>query len=289
MELWELGFDTKAVTASVALVALWVGEACIPFYTEFEGGGKRRLLHGARNLGFGLVNAAVLVILFSSALSAVTAWSADSGMGLSQLVVWPAWLETLLLFVLFDFWMYLWHRANHTVSFLWRFHRMHHSDPEMDASSAVRFHTGEVVLSAVARLAVLPLLGMTLAQLALYEMVMLPVILFHHSNVSLPRWLDHGLLAVIVTPAMHRVHHSCWRPETDSNYGSVFPYWDFLARTFRLREDARTIQLGLDGMDDPAWQSVSGMLTTPLASVVRRASPSQQAEAGGTLPPRHHG
>jgi len=117
VELGELGFDPKAVTASVVLVALWIGEACIPFYTEFEGGVKRRLLHGARNLGFGLVNAAVLVMLFSSALAAVTAWSADSGIGLSQFVVWPAWLETLLLFVLFDFWMYLWHRANHTVPF----------------------------------------------------------------------------------------------------------------------------------------------------------------------------
>jgi len=109
---------------------------------------------------------------------------------------------------------------------------------------------------------------MTLAELALYETVMLPVILFDHSNVSLPRWLDQGLLAVVVTPAMRRVHHSSWRPETDSNYGSVFPYWDFLARTFRLREDARTIQLGLDGMDDPVWQSVSGMLMTPLGSRV---------------------
>ena len=71
---------------------------------------------------------------------------------------------------------------------------------------------------------------MTLANLAVYEAVFLPVVFFHHSNVRLPRWLDHGLLAVIVTPAMHRVHHSRWRPETNSNYGSVFPYWDFLMR-----------------------------------------------------------
>lgn len=285
----ELGVDTKAVTVSVVLVLLWIGEACIPFYTDFKGGMKHRLIHGARNLGFGVVNAVLLVLLFSSTLAAVTTWSADTGIGLSQWVAWPAWLETLLLFVLFDFWMYLWHRANHTVPFLWRFHRMHHSDAEMDASTAVRFHTGEVVLSAMARLAILPLFGMTLAQLALYELVLLPVILFHHSNVRLPRWLDHGLLAVIVTPAMHRVHHSRWRPETDSNYGSVFPYWDYLARTFRLRKDAHTVQLGLDGMDDPSWQSISGMLTTPLASLGSSASPEQPAEAGRTPTPGHHG
>jgi sterol desaturase/sphingolipid hydroxylase (fatty acid hydroxylase superfamily) len=278
----EFGWETKAVAAIVTLAALWLGEACIPFYTEFEGGVKRRLFHGAKNLGFGVFNAALLLLLFSSALTAVTAWTAQSDFGLSRLVAWPAWLQTLLIFILFDFWMYLWHRANHTVPFLWRFHRMHHSDPEMDASTALRFHTGEVVLSALTRLAVLPLLGMTLAQLVLYEMVFLPVILFHHSNVSLPRWVDHGLLAIVVTPAMHRVHHSRWRPETDSNYGSVFPYWDFLARSFRLRADARAIHLGLDGMDQPAWQCVLGMLRTPLASVVRSASPSQQAGGEGS-------
>ncbi|MHC4403377.1 MAG: sterol desaturase family protein [Planctomycetota bacterium] len=277
----ELGWEPKTLAAGVTVAALWLGEACIPFYTEFEGGVKRRLLHGVKNLGFGLFNAALLLVLFSSVLTVVTAWTAESGFGLSRLVAWPAWLETLLLFVLFDFWMYVWHRANHSVPFLWRFHRMHHSDPEMDTTTGVRFHTGEVVLSAVARLAILPLLGMTLEQLALYEMVFLPVVLFHHSNVSLPRWADNGLLAIVVTPAMHRVHHSRWRPETDSNYGSVFPYWDFLARSFRLRRDARTIHLGLDGMDEPAWQSVSGMLRTPLTSVVRSASPSQQGEDEG--------
>jgi sterol desaturase/sphingolipid hydroxylase (fatty acid hydroxylase superfamily) len=260
----ELDFDPKVVTASAVLVALWVGEACIPFYTDFQGGTKRRLIHGARNFGFGVFNSVLLLVLYSAVLAAVTTWTTRSGFGLSSLVALPVWVETLGLFLLFDFWMYLWHRANHTVPFLWRFHRMHHSDPEMDATTAVRFHTGEVFMSALARLAVLPLLGMTLPQLALYEMIFLPVILFHHSNVRLPRWLDHGLLAIIVTPAMHRVHHSRWQPETDSNYGSVFPYWDFLARSFRLRADARTVELGLDGMDEPAFQSVLGMIRTPL-------------------------
>ena len=263
--------ETKALAVAVALAVLWLGEACVPFYTEFGGGLKRRLRHGARNLGLGLFNVGVLLLLFSAAFAAVTSWSAESGLGLLPMLAWPPWAQTLAVFVLFDLWMYLWHRANHAVPLLWRFHRMHHSDPEMDVTSAVRFHTGEVVLSALARLAVVPLLGMTLEQLALYEMVFLPVVLFHHSNVSLPRWIDHGLLAMIVTPAMHRVHHSRLRPETDSNYGSVFPYWDYLARSFRLRADAHTIDLGLDGMDGPAWQSVTGMLRTPLAPVATAA------------------
>jgi len=272
----ELQWETKVLTAGVALAILWFAEACVPFYSQFEAGRKARLIHAAKNLGFGLFNAALLLALFSSAFAAVTGRATDSGFGLLKRVDWPVWGEMFLVFVLFDLWMYLWHRANHRIGLLWRFHRMHHSDPEMDASTALRFHSGEVVLSAIARLAVLPLLGMTLAQLAFYEMVFLPVILFHHSNVRLPRWLDHGLLSVIVTPAMHRVHHSRWRPETDSNYGSVFPYWDLIARSFRLRPDAHTIHLGLDGMDGPEWQSLPGMVRTPLTHVTQSGSPGQR-------------
>lgn len=262
----EFVSQNKILAAGVVLVVLWLAESCLPFYAQFQGRAKGRLPHDARNLGLGLFNAAVLLVFFSTALAAVGVWATRHDFGLAQLVSWPGWLETALLFLLFDFWMYVWHRANHTIPFLWRFHRMHHSDTEMNASSAVRFHTGEVVFSALARLAVIPLLGMTIEQVLFYETVFLPVILFHHSNVRLPRWIDHGLLAIMVTPAMHRVHHSRRRPETNSNYGSVFPHWDFLARSFRLRKDAGTIELGLDGLDGPEWQSLAGMLKTPLAT-----------------------
>jgi sterol desaturase/sphingolipid hydroxylase (fatty acid hydroxylase superfamily) len=177
----------------------------------------------------------------------------------------PSWIEGALALLLLDFWMYLWHRANHVIHFLWRFHRTHHSEPDMDVSTGIRFHPGEILLSGIVRLAVIPILGIQLWHLALYESILYPVVMLHHSNVRLPRWLDYGLLAVVVTPAMHRVHHSRWRPETDSNYGSVLPYWDRLFRTFRLREDARAVELGLDEFDGPEWQSLVGFAKTPLA------------------------
>src|SRR5215813_5385924 len=116
--------------------------------------------------------------------------------------------------LLFDAWMYLWHRANHQLDFLWRFHRVHHSDPEMDVTTAIRFHAGEILISSALRLAVIPLLGITNRQLLVYEMLLLPVILFHHSNVLIPERLDAILRLVIVTPAIHRVHHSRLRAET---------------------------------------------------------------------------
>ncbi len=157
--------------------------------------------------------------------------------------------------VLFDFWMYVWHRANHAVPLLWRFHRLHHGDSELDATTGLRFHPGEILLSGIARMLVVPLLGMSVWDLVLYESILLPVVVFHHSNVRLPRFLDYGLLALIVTPAMHRVHHSRWRPETDSNYASILPCWDVLLGTFRLRSDAHTIRPGLETWAEPAWQT----------------------------------
>lgn len=261
----------KTVAGPVLLALLWLAEGAVPFYEQFRGRPRDRLRHDGRNLAFGLFNAALLALLFAGLIAAVAAWADRAGFGLLRLVSWPAWAETLLAFLLIDLWMYLWHRANHAVPFLWRFHRLHHSDPDMDVTTGVRFHAGEVVLSALARLAVVPILGVSLWQVAFYEVVFLPVVLFHHSNVSLPRWLDYGLMALIVTPAMHRVHHSRWLPETNSNYGSVLPWWDWILRSFRVHDDCRAIRLGLDEFDSPKWQGIFGMLRTPLAPTPRAA------------------
>jgi hypothetical protein len=171
--------------------------------------------------------------------------------------------------LLLDAWMYAWHRANHALPFLWRFHRMHHSDPTVDVTTALRFHCGEIVLSSLLRLAVVPLLGLELWQVILYETMLLPVIAFHHSNVALPERWDRLLRLVIVSPNMHRVHHSDWQPETDSNFASIFSWWDRLGRSFRLRPDVRTLHYGLREFDGDRWQSLWGLLRTPLARLTQ--------------------
>jgi sterol desaturase/sphingolipid hydroxylase (fatty acid hydroxylase superfamily) len=264
-----MGYESTSLIAPAVLVILWLAETLVPFYAEFPGGIRERLRHDARNLAFGLINAALGALLFAGLFLMAERWTDARGFGLLRWLPWPPWAETLLAFVLLDLWMYLWHRANHAMPFLWRFHRMHHSDAEMDATTGVRFHAGEVFLSVLARLVVLPLIGTTLWQVAIYEAVFVPVVLFHHSNVRLARWLDRGLTAVVVSPTMHRVHHSRWRIETDSNYGSVFPWWDRLLGTFRSRDDCHTIRLGLDEFESPEWQSLWGMLKTPLAATRR--------------------
>ncbi len=231
----------------------------------FQGRGQRqRIRHAGINIAFGAVNGLVVSLVFSGVTLQVCEWSTLNGIGVLNWVGVSGWARGLCAFVLFDLWMYGWHRVNHEVPFFWRFHRMHHSDLEMDCSSAIRFHTGEIVLSSLARLAVVPALGIGWPELVLYELVIQPVIILHHSNIALPEYADRILRALIVTPNMHRVHHSQVRGETNSNYSTVLSVWDRAGRTFCKREDVTAIRFGLPEFLDAKWQSAAGMMRTPL-------------------------
>jgi sterol desaturase/sphingolipid hydroxylase (fatty acid hydroxylase superfamily) len=131
-------------------------------------------------------------------------------------------------------------------------------------TTAHRFHFGEILLSSLLRTPVILLLGLQLPELLIYETLMFAVVQSHHANIALPSGLDRALRAVIVTPSIHKVHHSRWQPETDSNYSSLFSWWDRLFSTLRLREDPSTIRFGLEDFDRPANQSLAGMLKTPM-------------------------
>ncbi|MBI3312110.1 MAG: sterol desaturase family protein, partial [Candidatus Omnitrophica bacterium] len=229
---------------------LWL-ETVVPLFLREPG---QRVRHDLRNVAIGIINAVVLTAGFAGLAAAAVRWGADHPVGVLHWFSLPGWLSGLFGFLLFDFWMYVWHRANHGVSWLWRFHRVHHSDLAMDATTALRFHAGEMILSVLLRLAVIPLLGITLGQLLLYELILQPVILFHHSNVALPERWDRLLRLLVVSPNMHRVHHSDIPAETNSNYASIFSFWDRLGRTHRRREVA-TIQYGLKEFQEPRWQS----------------------------------
>ncbi len=258
------------VMAACGLTLLLVLESWLPAAVDRH----HRLRHAARNLTLGSFNAALLVLLATPFLAQVAVWAEENRVGLLRLLNVSPMLGIVVAILLFDAWMYLWHRANHQLDFLWRFHRVHHSDPEMDATTAVRFHTGEILISSALRLAVIPLLGITIYQLLFYEMLLLPVILFHHSNVRFPERLDRWLRLIIVTPAIHRVHHSRLRTETDSNYSSVFSFWDRMAGTFRLRRDARPVNFGLDEYDGEEWQRLSGLMLMPFPPARRGSAVS---------------
>ena len=250
----------KRAVPMASLALLIVLEGALPFWPGRAG----RVRHYARNLVLGAVGYALVFALFLGPLARATQWAADRDFGVVRwLGLSGGWAAAAGL-VLFDGWMYAWHRANHRIGFLWRFHRMHHTDRELDATSAVRFHPVEIVISTALRLGVLALLGVGLPVLLAYEMVLAPVIQFHHSNVRTPGWLDEALRVLIVSPNMHRVHHSELRAEHDGNYASVLSVWDRLLGSHRRRDDLLGMDIGLGSFRDGRWFTLRGMLATPL-------------------------
>ena len=262
------GYSFRSILVVAVLPLLWILETRLPFFLEHQNP-RERIQHDAKNISFGILNASLVAWPISAALAASAAWSQGAAFGILHRLGLPQLPTTCLAFLLLDLWMYLWHRANHGLPFLWRFHKMHHSDAEMSASTGVRFHTGEVLLSALARLVIVPVLGITLAQLAIYELVLLPAVLIQHSNVVWPGWFKRAR-RMFVTPEMHRIHHSRWPLDTNSNYGSIFTWWDFLGRTFHGAPIAEPSRPGLNELDDAASRSWTGMLRTPFRRIPKR-------------------
>jgi sterol desaturase/sphingolipid hydroxylase (fatty acid hydroxylase superfamily) len=253
----ELAY-VKAAATVLLLVLFWSWETWFPFSERRQG----RWEHAGRNLAVALCNAFLLAIVFGTATVFVADWTGRNKIGLLS-VLDAGWLVRLgLTLLLLDVWMYVWHRANHSIPFLWRFHRMHHADDHMDVTTATRFHPGEHAVSATLRLALIPLAGFELWHVLLYDALVVAVTMFHHANISLG-WADRPIRWLLVTPDLHKVHHSREMPETNSNYATVLSMWDRLAGTLRTRTDPHTIALGLDEFDDPYWQTFAGMLQTP--------------------------
>ena len=207
-----------------------------------------RLLVNLAMSGLAFLVAGVLVR--PAAMNALH-WSAQQPFGLIHLVGMPTGIELVVAFLLMDLTFYWWHVANHRIPFLWRFHNVHHIDPELDVSTAFRFHFGEVGMSAAFRVAQVALIGISAPAFAAYELVFQANTLFHHSNVRLPIRLERLLNRVLVTPRMHGIHHSQLQQETNSNYGVVFPWWDRLHRTLGLNVPQSQIAIGVPGYSRP--------------------------------------
>src|SRR6266550_6880005 len=201
-----------------------------------------------------IVNVAISVLTFIAAVALVQPavrwalrWSAERSFGLVHLFALPVWAEFALSFLLMDLAFYYWHVANHRIPFLWRFHNVHHIDPDLDVSTGFRFHFGEVAMSAAFRVAQVALIGISGPVFAIYELVFQANTLFHHSNLRLPILLERLLNKVLVTPRMHGIHHSQVQRETNSNYGVVFPWWDRMHRTLGLNIPQARIVIGVPG------------------------------------------
>lgn len=253
------------VVGPMLLFLLLWWETLTPFLPMFRSNARQRVRHGLRNVAIALFNSGMTALVFVGLWAATANWAAHNGFGLLNWIgvspLWHAFAAVLAL----DFWTYWWHRLNHRLPFLWRFHRAHHSDTHMDVTTASRFHIGEILFSNCLRIPLILLLGIHLWEIVVYETALLAVIQFHHANIGLPPRLDQFLRCFIVTPAMHKVHHSRLQPETDSNYSSLLSIWDRVFRSFRLRDNPRTIQFGLDEFAKPEDQTLPGIFKTPLA------------------------
>lgn len=263
----------RGAGGAVALGMLWIAETIAPLYV----GRTRRISHDLSNLVLAMLNMPVAAGL-AAVLFIVTDAAQATHAGLLHWLPVSTPLQWILAFVLLDAWQYAWHRLNHAFPWLWRFHAVHHADAELDATSGIRFHMGELVFSFLARLAVLPILGITAPQLILYEAVSLPFVLFQHANLRLPARLDTVLAWVFVTPNMHFVHHSHWQPETDSNFASVFSFWDKLFGSYRVHPRPWEIQLGLDGWPIAAWRTVRGMWAAPWTAFSKNQENSESQQ-----------
>jgi sterol desaturase/sphingolipid hydroxylase (fatty acid hydroxylase superfamily) len=257
--------------ATVALLVLFLAwETVRPFFGFFRGQAKERGVHLFRNLALAALNSAVVALGFVTVWAGVAAWADARDFGLLHAWTGDGAGRVVAALLILDASNYAWHRLCHAVPFLWRFHRVHHSDPRMDVSTAGRYHVGEVVLSSVLWIAVIALFGIRLWEMLLFELLSAAVAQFHHANISLPPAVDLVLRVFVVTPGMHRVHHSRLKHEMDSNFSSFLSVWDRLGRSYRATDRPQDIDFGLDRLDAPARQTLAGLLGMPL---VRAAGP----------------
>jgi sterol desaturase/sphingolipid hydroxylase (fatty acid hydroxylase superfamily) len=269
----ELYVRIGAATGVFAVMAAW--ELLAP---------RRKLTVGRRprwpnNLGIVIVDAALVRVLIPVAAVGVAAIVAARGWGLINLVALPWWLAAVLGFLLLDLVIYGQHVMFHKVPVLWRLHRMHHADLDIDVSTGLRFHPIEILLSMLIKIAVVMLFGVPALAVLVFEVVLNATSMFNHSNVVMPAWLDRVVRLFVVTPDMHRVHHSIVRLETDSNFGFNVPWWDRMFGTYRPqpREGHLGMTIGLPIFRDVGELRIDRLLTQPFREA-RKERPTSGVE-----------
>jgi len=199
------------------------------------------------NLTLVVLNTALVRVVFPLGAAGVALWAAHKDWGLFNVVGAPGWMTFAVSLLVLDLAIYAQHVAFHHVPLLWRLHRVHHADLDVDVTTGVRFHPIEILLSMVIKVAVVLAIGAPALSVVVFEIVLNATSMFNHANVGMPAPFEQALRRIVVTPDMHRVHHSVWRDETDSNFGFNLSWWDRLFRTYRAqpRDGQETMTLGL--------------------------------------------
>lgn len=244
-----------------------------------------KLRREARNLTVAAVSAAALQLTERPVIESLTALVERRRWGLLKRLHLPAWLEVALAVILMDYTLYVWHVLTHHVPLLWRFHVVHHVDLDLDASTALRFHFAELIISVPWRAAQVLVLGVSPLSFSVWQLSLFLSIMFHHSNAQLPINLERVLNRLLVTPRMHGIHHSIVREETNSNWSSGLTLWDWLHGTLRLNVPQEEINIGVPAYRQPEEVGLAKILVMPFGE--ERATwlfPEDGHPVRGTLP-----
>jgi len=232
-----------------------------------RGGPMQHRVRWTANLSIVVLDVLLVRLLIPLGATGTAIWAEVHGYGVFHRTDWPLAVEAALAFLALDLLIYWQHRLFHLIPWGWRLHRMHHSDVEFDATTGVRFHPGEILLSMLIKMIAVLALGAPVVAVILFEIALNATSLFNHANLRLPPALDRALRACVVTPDMHRVHHSVHRHEHDSNYGFNLSWWDrlFGSYTAQPADGHTTMQVGLARFREPADQTITRLLTQPVA------------------------
>jgi sterol desaturase/sphingolipid hydroxylase (fatty acid hydroxylase superfamily) len=245
------------------LVVFFVLLGALEFLRPLRRPKRRRPRRWAVNLAVTGLSFVVGVAVVRPGALATAAWAQSLNFGLLPWSALPFWVQFLLGFLWMDATFYYWHRANHLHPLLWRFHNVHHVDPDMDVTTSFRFHFGETFYSTLFRILQVGLAGITPLTYFAYEIVFNLATMFHHSNLALPPDLERRLNKVLVTPRMHGIHHSAVGNETNSNYSVIFSWWDRVNRSLRLNVPQREVVIGVPGYLLPRDNGLWSLLRQP--------------------------
>ena len=244
------------------LIAVGGSLLVLEIFFDAKERGESRIFHISRNLVFGLLSTLVVGLFYTSTLLSAEKFSMQNNIsGLLGILPFGVIVNYVIIFLLFDFVLYLWHLVNHKIPFLWRFHQVHHSDADLDFSSAVRFHAGELLISILVKAIFLILTGASVAMIAVFDLMVTLFALYNHANLSMGK-AEKIIRWFIVTPDMHRIHHSKHHKETDSNYTTILSIWDKIFSTY-VSETRYHDGVGLNQYEKPASRSLVALLVMP--------------------------
>jgi sterol desaturase/sphingolipid hydroxylase (fatty acid hydroxylase superfamily) len=221
------------------------------------------------NLALTLFNSIILNLVFSAAVVGTAAYVQTQKIGVLNMFQAPAWIKILITVAFMDFMLYVWHLLNHEMPLLWRFHRVHHSDLNMDVSSATRFHLGELAISAVIKMALIFFLGAGPLGVLIFESALVFSAQFHHSSLRVPQWFETVWWVLFVPPSMHRIHHSVRIKERNTNYGTIFSLWDRFLGTLLTGIDQAAIRIGVGAYPQVRKLNFHQLLVMPFTRPVR--------------------